>query len=940
MANQDSVRNELIRLARQPKVTSEKGIIRSPNDSVRGYVSDLVNAEVINGCAERRAGSKTLDNPTSSRRWQLQFEENISGASIFFCVSHNGIIMAFCDEFPEVAFIVNKTGFTKFIYNNSTTNAEVQSYEAVFERGTKFWYIKGDDDFVVVNDYGDYFTFNKKGCVQFLKTSNQNHTYNTVSRLRELRYGLNETAGLYVDVVYSKSLHSKKFYTAPASDSKYVSIKGNISTIPVYDNGKLGASSNTTFFDKYRPVYVSMIPVWSVYDSGLYKVRQHTVNTTDLTDVKYGTLSGTLSATNTELNGISSREYSMGDSFSPEGSYAIESRPCMFFTKGSAISGSKPKLFMYMDYRFYIEIAGRLASTDTLTTMPFLSLKFIKVDNLAYPKGSLGFEADGTVSTGTFGVADSAEGFVTFIKAVEYSTEIPFRYMPMATGADLDYIANGENIIRYNLSTGGADIDQKYTGYIYEVECPEEIVPFLAQAEMFGGTTTGWMFGTDWDIGTVLTEPTAPEPLFSDKVNYFEYHEDSLGNLVPAQTEGFLSTARILFTGNVYIKKDTSTGKAVEFADTAWVYGINNTLDSDTSYVIMKNLGYDNWIVSYNFSKYTDLSVSNIKANTGEYTISTGRGYIASGWDVICRYDDYVNWMKFGNRFAVWNDGKIIGISQKVFMDSEYKPIYSITDKRETKTYDDSISDGLVPCQTTASILIGYMPVMALDYMSLRSFGYVKEFISEGMNNPIDVAENLGIIYKADGGTLSVGSFINSFVFTNQYNFGQEIVAIKPILSGVVVFTKSDMFYVSNQGNREEVSGKLSLRSSRIVRAKNYDNIIFGLTDGNDIFALTVAFADNGNPYVKCENLSGAIPCMQWDSNVDFAYSNGTIWVATGSDIWGFFNGGWTKKFEFSGKTIHSISSFRDRLAVSFDDDIIIRCVSIDLADFSIPFIS
>lgn len=936
MANQDSVRNELIRLARQPKVTSEKGIIRTPNDSVRGYVSDLVNAEAINGGAERRTGTKALDNPTSSRRWQLQFEENISGASIFFCVSHNGIIMAFCDEFPEVAFIANKTGFTKFIYNNSTTNAEVESYETVFERGTKFWHIKGDDEFVVVNDYGDYFTFNKKGCVQFLKTSNQNHTYNTVSRLRGLRYALNETAGLYVDVVYSKSLHSKKFYTVTAPESKYVSIRGNISTIPVYDNGKLGASSNTTFFDKYKPVYVSMIPTWSIYDAGLYKVKQHTVNTTDLSDVKYGTLSGTLSATNSELNGISTREYSMSSSFSPEGAYMIESRPCMFFTKGSALSGTKPKLFMYMDYRFYIEIAGRLASTDTLTTMPFSDLKFIKVDNLAYPKNDLNFESDGTISQGVFGTSDSAEGFVFSIKAVEYSTKIPFRYSPRVVSSDLDYIAYGENIIRTNPSTGGADIEQKYTGYIYEIECPDEIIPFLANAEMFGGTNTGWMFGTDWDVST----PTAPTPLFSEKVNHFGYEENDLGDLVPSSPESFSNTARILFTGNVYIKKDTSNGKAVQFADVAWVYELNDTLDSDTAYVVMKNLGYDNWTVSYDFSKYADLGVSLIKANTGEYVISTGTSYASDGWDVICRYDDYLNWVKFGNRFAVWNDGKIIGISQKAFVDSTYKPIYSITDTRAAKVYDDAIASGLVPCQTTVDVSIGYMPVMALDYMSLRSFGYVKEFISEGMNNPIDVAENLGNVYKADGGTLSVGSFVNSFVFTEQYNFGQEIVAIKPILSGVVVFTKSDMFYVSSKGTREEVSGKLNLKSSRIIKAKNYDNIIFGLTDGNDIFALTVAFSDNGNPYVKCENLSGAIPCMQWDSNVDFAYSNGTIWVATGSEIWGFFNGGWTKKYEFSEKIIHSISSFRDRLAVSFDDDIIIRSVSIDLADFSIPFIS
>ena len=185
----DPVRNELIKLIRMPKNTFQNGILKTDNDNVNGFVSDLNNCEIDGLSVKARYGTKCLENPVVPRRWALFFSEMIAGSEILFGVTANGKIYAMNDRYPEKLFIVNKTGFTRFIYKDpdQIVTTPIQSYEAMFERGSVFWHIPGIDSFSIVNNYGDSFTITRSGSIQFMYESDKDHAINTAGRLRLCR---------------------------------------------------------------------------------------------------------------------------------------------------------------------------------------------------------------------------------------------------------------------------------------------------------------------------------------------------------------------------------------------------------------------------------------------------------------------------------------------------------------------------------------------------------------------------------------------------------------------------------------------------------------------------------------------------------------------------------------------------------------------------------
>lgn len=978
----DSVRDELRRLISSPKVNFNNGFADLPLDAIIGHASDGKNIDIEFGAVEKRSGSKVLDNPSQSRMWQIQFEETISGTSLHFGITWQGTLIAFCDEFPEVPLVVNKTGFTKFVYTDVDPNKINASYEVKFDRGTRFWHIPGSNSFIIVNDYGDYFVVRKNGCIQFLSDTNVYHMYNTVGRTFKLRYQEVETAGVYVDAVFNRQTDPHPFFMVQADPDKYASLKGNVRVLPVDNDGRFGAMSDFKTVYEYDSKYIGMIEMRSMRDGGIYKVHDllHLPTSVPGRITLFGRRLQTWPVVNVDnwIESSFSAHYTLSPTFTPSLTMS-QRRACFGLSVGSG-DESEFRLFMWFDKRFYKAGEDPLeADTQESTYVNNIAPKgvFIQAEKLhmglPIPAGmatfsgiaASAFEEDVQKSHAAINanqisgltriyratVADDT-GFDTLgfgnLVVAEWDSDNPdhdgfeFRgrynvwswddsdpYYVWLIGeprGDISYtpgkiklskVGNDRSIsgkIPLYIKKATMD-DQPVEYYIYEDHKDEPNATFITAKD---NRTNGMLYELefpDWLPSFIINNIDVSEPREKNPTYIFQTGGGNYFNNFPDRM--FVA----MFSGLIWI--DEIDGKPAEFSENAWRYTID--FSSDDGFVLLKNLGFDNWEAKESFSLLPEPDViEDISLNNGEI-ISPLTEY-----ELAVRKGEYLDWLLFGHRFAVWNNSEVLGISQKAFIRTaddtkhvtQVSPLYGWPDNRDDKTFDGT-KVGKVPGQIDPSvdIVCGYLPVMALDYTSLRRFAYTATPIQSTLENPVDFTVNNGRIYAASGTRLLIGSNSETMLFEFEIDLKHEITAVKSIFEGVVVFGKHNMYYINASGQKKEIANKLTLRSLNAVKVKELNSTIYGITEANDIFQLVTTFPESGEPFITCNNLSGAIPEKRWDDNADFTFCGDTLFISSGDTVWGYSNGAWRKQRQFDGKRIYYISSYRNRLVISFHDD-------------------
>lgn len=885
----DPVRNELIKLIRMPKNTFQNGILKTDNDNVNGFVSDLNNCEIDGLSVKARYGTKCLENPVVPRRWALFFSEMIAGSEILFGVTANGKIYAMNDRYPEKLFIVNKTGFTRFIYKDpdQIVTTPVQSYEAMFERGSVFWHIPGIDSFSIVNNYGDSFTVAKSGSIQFMYESDKDHTINTVGRLRSARTkapyiaGVEQKFGLYIDIAYTRKQFARPFFFCDAPMNKYTAIRGNVKVAPVDDSGRLGELSQAQFLPMYKTKYVSMIKCLSGKDANLLNCKGY---------VYYGTDGLFVSRT---TGGV----FEQTNYYNPAPDDPFTSRDTRKAT--IMVVGEDPatmKFYMYFDALFFKERIARghmslpeddfaeddfsvslsagngIIRLDNLKAVEFNTASSANIDDY-YTEGPLVHQGINTV------LGDTA------------MTAVPFTYKKT-----VETITEG--FTQYELTTyEPTPIDtypaQSYTGVVYflNISIQKKVEIYLSL------------------VSQGLIKKYAIESM-----------------LDPVMKPSAFLTAEIKMKDEVdATAAPSNNGLHEDWAPIAFSYELSNAVEElgTNELALLKNRGFDCWQVV--FSDLNGLSKifdpNNVDIDTG--FIQT----LESDYDVICAKSDYVEWLLYGSRFAVWNDGVVLGISQKVFYDENYLPVYSVDDDRSFKQYDGART-GYVNNQIPTSagtINAGYIPVCALDFQTARKFGYAESGIAFGFNNPRDMAVNGNLIFSAMGGSVAVGTLNDALSFFTYYNFNKDISNIAPLIDGIVVFAKDDVFFMAMNGQTRSVSGVNLVKNKNMKRVYAAENMVFGITMENEVIVLSTKLTDNGDPYPNCDIISDAIKDVEWSADTDITFCNGTLYISNVDEIYGFTKGIWDRRYHFENKKIRKLGSYKNNLVISFDDDIIFR---------------
>lgn len=262
------LKDQLIRTLKSPRITFQNGMMDKPNNNVNGFVSDLTNMEITDdGVAQRRKGSFCLYNPLTAKEFYLFAPTKISGCDVVFFLDYNGRIYCSSENYPEILFTLNKSGFTKIYYAD---NNEF-SYESRFERGTKFFFEDRPDSLTFMNDFGDTITINKKGSIRFLGSSNVQESYNTATRMYVDSYPTD--AGVFVNLVYSRKNNLSSFYLVKADKKSYDhlrkhiprinSIRGEVKVAQADNMGRVGRLTQSIFLSKYGEFYVSVIPAFA-----------------------------------------------------------------------------------------------------------------------------------------------------------------------------------------------------------------------------------------------------------------------------------------------------------------------------------------------------------------------------------------------------------------------------------------------------------------------------------------------------------------------------------------------------------------------------------------------------------------------------------------------------------------------------------------------------
>jgi len=892
----DPVRNELIKLIRMPKNTFQNGILKTDNDNVNGFVSDLNNCEIDGLSVKARYGTKCLENPVVPRRWALFFSEMIAGSEILFGVTANGKIYAMNDRYPEKLFIVNKTGFTRFIYKDpdQIVTTPVQSYEAMFERGSVFWHIPGIDSFSIVNNYGDSFTVAKSGSIQFMYESDKDHTINTVGRLRSARTiapyiaGVEQKFGLYIDISYTRKQFARPFFLCDAPMEKYTAIRGNIKVAPVDDSGRLGELSQPQFLPMYKTKYVSMIKCLSGKDANLLNCKGY---------VYYGTPGG-LYVSRTTGGVFEETDYynpAPDDPFSQKSTRKVVIQ----------IIGKDPatmKFYMYFDALFFKDriTAGHIAIPEKDFTESDFSVNLlagngiIRLDNLRLGTDT---SADAIYEMHYFedGPLICKELNTTILKTIENAI-VPYIYLRTITkiveGLSSFWLTSIEPLP----ATATTPL-QAYTGNVYRLNVSTE-----KRVEIYLNLLANSVIN-----------------------NGIAYNEDST-HPHPSNTTAYL-TAEIVMKNKVDDPVAPSdNGLHEDWAPIAFSYELSNVVKEElgtNELALLKNRGFDCWQVVFSdldgLSKIFD--INNVDIDTG--FIQT----LESDYDVICAKSDYVDWLVYGSRFAVWNDGVVLGISQKVFYDEDYLPVYSVEDARSLKQYDDALTgyvNNQIPA-ATGTINAGYIPVCALDFQTARKFGYAESGIAFGFNNPRDITVNGNLIFSAMGGSVAVGTLNDALSFFTYYNFNKDISNIAPLIDGVAVFAKDDIFFMGMNGQTRSVSGIDIVKNKNVKRVYAAENMVFGITMENEVIVLSTKLTANGDPYPNCDIISDAIKDVEWSADTDITFCNGTLYISNVDEIYGFTKGIWDRRYHFANKKIRKLGSYKNNLVISFDDDIIFR---------------
>lgn len=160
-----------LRLAQTQPVTFSEGLIRTDDNSVLGYVSDLYNTEIDrNGNIRRRKGSVVMNSGKLNEKWYFKESYQIAGVTVLFGLSYKRELWAWIGAWPETDFkVCEKNIYSRFPHYSSGSNTPDYNPWVSFSRGSSFHVLKTDRHMTIVNNLNDAIRIYNRGCFAIAK---------------------------------------------------------------------------------------------------------------------------------------------------------------------------------------------------------------------------------------------------------------------------------------------------------------------------------------------------------------------------------------------------------------------------------------------------------------------------------------------------------------------------------------------------------------------------------------------------------------------------------------------------------------------------------------------------------------------------------------------------------------------------------------------------
>jgi hypothetical protein len=402
---------------------------------------------------------------------------------------------------------------------------------------------------------------------------------------------------------------------------------------------------------------------------------------------------------------------------------------------------------------------------------------------------------------------------------------------------------------------------------------------------------------------SVLTSAIKIDSSFLKLSNIFQKFRDyniREGGISKYKFNGLFLKAEVAFSAGVPVYYDFGGG-----VNQGYVSYKDNDLWSRNGR--LEHLGADHWQDTEIYPPDTIKGdVKDIDPMTGEIEIRTS-----------LNTDLYFNKSAAsfsGEQFVVIKNNSVIAKSQ-LAVSNEETIIYDLETER--------IKDGSANEQTGFTLKKWKVPVTNLALQSLRSYPINRSIYTQIITNVKDMAFNNGKLYVIQGGKLWIGD--TSLLLKDFIQISSTIEHIVGFSDGCLVFTQGEGIIRINRENKKTITE--DHRAKAVARGAGG---VFFISNDNKVYFAHMVYQENGVPFIKFEEISQAIYNVDWDDDPKMIFINDTLYIARDKDVWGFFEGGWKKRYTFNDETIESIHKYRDELVVVFLDDVDVSANSLE----------
>ena len=797
-----------------PSITFEKGIIDTDDNRAIGFVSDLENIVIEKNIAQKRQGSVVLSKQEETK-WLFLQSTVIAGTNILIGINGKREVYGIVESWPEINFRICREGFDHFRdgYNGLRIN---------FSKGDRFFSIENNNEFVLMNEYGEAYKILKNGIIRFAAYAGVN-LRSDIKDIENIRY--DRSTGyeycVFLDIQTATNYLPDKFFLVEEKDFKTTPIIGSVRVAYVNDAGVVSKFSEPVFIRDPKSYFVSMVPALSLRQDVDSDNNIGVVLQPGFIQVSDGSESGEsgMYVTRTSSAALDSSTF-LSSVF-----YQIKttkpSNTGSAFKAKIVVDTVNKKVYMYVDGKSNSNVAPSFDPNDRENATFFTLSSLKSIDT-----------ANGTITGGYFTSTDIKEyiGDITAEAIDMFSSSVPNTYTSYTTGTP--------NVLK---------AASEATGYWFELNIDNEeifqkdYIPFVADLELQDSTTatifswTGRLFECDVSLETKGSDKI----LFEEAFNY----------------------------------QESITG----------------------SFMTFKHLGNDIWFNDADEKSFVGADISEVNVATKDIFVTGNFAMtifsVAENPDIILDYSDTIGYSD--RRIAVLNNDTLLAVSQAPYANAS------------TSQIDYEVAASLNnPTETISKF---YLPVAALDVQTSKPL-FEREDV-EVIKNITDIATNGNVVYILDGNVLWTSKF--DLLLRNIIDLGSEVISIEPFHQGVIAYTTIGAFYIVNEGRKTLVD------NFRAVKSVSGGGSTWCLTNDNKIIQIRMSVASSGEPFPQAFDISTNIYNLVWGDKVEMTYCENTLWIAREKDIYGWYEGGWKKRYTFDQK-IDTISSLNDELVISF----------------------